>query len=248
MTFYIVPIVEGYTEVGCIERLLWRVWSALLTAPMRLQVLPASRGNRDALIDQNRPDLAEKVEEAYAKLAPYLHRDSSSRELLLLLLDAESDCPAELGPMLLERATTARGDAAISSVLAKRMLENWIKGGASTLAGVNGLPNPLPARDQFEERSGAAWLDQQLRSRNPVRKYKKTADAEMFVRAMNLQEARTNCPSFDKLCRDLEVHTAQPPTATGPGDESPPTGPPASPDCEAVPTAEAEAAEDIPDE
>jgi hypothetical protein len=36
------------------------------------------------------------------------------------------------------------------------MLENWIVAGASTLAGVSELPDPLPARDQFEDRSGAA--------------------------------------------------------------------------------------------
>ena len=30
MTLYIVPIVEGHTEQGCIERLLHRVWVELL--------------------------------------------------------------------------------------------------------------------------------------------------------------------------------------------------------------------------
>jgi hypothetical protein len=96
------------------------------------------------------------------------------------------------------------------------MLENWIVAGASTLAGVNGLPDPLPARDQFEERSGAAWLEAQLRSRNQARKYKKTADADVFVRAMNLQECRGNAPSFDKLCRELEArlpHVPNEPTS-----------------------------------
>ena len=158
MTFYIVPIVEGQTEVGCIERLLWRIWTELLAAPIRLQVLPASRGKRDALINRERHDLSEKIDEAYAKLVRYLRHDPSSRGLLLLLLDAEGDCPAELAPILLEAARTARSDATIACVLANRMLENWIKGGASTLAGVNGLPDQLPARDNFEERqrSGVA--------------------------------------------------------------------------------------------
>jgi hypothetical protein len=204
MTFYIVPIVEGQCEVGCIERLLQRIWVELLAGPSRLQVLPASRGKRDGLVNPSKGELAAKVEEAHAKLTRRLRGDSSSRGLLLLLLDAEGDCPAELAPKLLEAAKKARSDVDTICVLAKRMLENWIVAGASTLAGVHDLPDTLPARDQFEDRSGAAWLEAQLRSRNKARKYKKTADAEPFVRGMDLQECRANSPSFDKLCRELE--------------------------------------------
>jgi hypothetical protein len=218
MTFYIVPIVEGQTEAVCIERLLQRVWMELLASPVRLQVLPPSRGNRDALVDSAKPHLREKVEEAHAKLARRLRSEQSSRGLLLLLLDAEGDAPCQLAPRLLNAARVARSDADISCVLAKRMLENWIVAGASTLAGVNDLPNPLPAREKFEERSGAAWLDAQLRSQNKARKYKKTADAEPFVRTMNLQECRENSPSFDKLCRELEARMPQPPATPGPTD------------------------------
>ena len=178
-------------------------------------MLPPSRGKRDALINPDCPDLAEKVEEAQAKLAPRLQRDPSARGLLLLLLDAEGDCPAELGPQLLASAKRVRGDADICCVLAKRMLENWIMAGASTLAGVNDLPGPLPARDRFEDRGGAAWLEDQLRSQDKARKSKKTADAEAFVRAMALQECRDNAPSFDKLCRELEARLPQPPDAPG---------------------------------
>lgn len=207
MTLYLVPIVEGQTEVGCIERLLQRVWKELLGAPVRLQVLSASRGNRDALINPNHPDFAAKIEEAYAKLARRLRHDSSARGLLLLLLDAEMDCPAELAPRLLGAATQVRSDAPIACVLAKRMLENWVVAGASTLAGINGLPNPLPDRDRFEDCNGAAWLEDQLRSQDKARKYKKTADAKPFVCAMKLQECRANAPSFDKLCRELALRS-----------------------------------------
>jgi hypothetical protein len=211
MTLYLVPIVEGQTEVGCLERLLQRVWTELLAAPFRLQILAPSRGKRDGLIHPKRPDLAQKIEEAHAKLVPRLKRDPSGRGLLLLLIDAEGDCPKELAPQLLASAKQVRGDADISCVLAKRMLENWIVAGASTLAGVNDLPDPLPAREQFEELSGVAWLETQLRRRNKTRKYKKTTDAEAFVRTMALQECRDNSPSFDKLCRELEVRVAPPP-------------------------------------
>ena len=222
MTLYLVPIVEGQTEVGCIERLLQRVWTELLAAPDRLQVLPASRGKRDSLINPDHPDFTAKVEEAYAKLARRLRHDSSGQGMLLLLIDAEKDCPAELAPRLLGAATRIRSDASIACVMPKRMLENWIVAGASTLAGVNDLPDPLPPRDQFEARSGAAWLEAQLRSKSKVRKYKKPDDAEAFVRVMALQECRDNAPSFDKLCRELQARLPQPPEPPGPTDDAAP--------------------------
>jgi hypothetical protein len=222
MTLYIAPIVEGQTEVKSVERLLQRVWAELPVGPERLQVVQPTRGNRDALIDPHGDHLANKLGEGYAKLSQRLVRDSSGRGLLLLLLDAEGDCPKELAPRLLQAARQAQANADIACVIAKRMLENWIMGGASTLAGVNGLPDALPQRSQFEDCSGSAWLKAQLRSKNQARTYKKTVDAEVFVRSMDLAECRTNCPSFDKLCRELaarlpgaNIQEAPPATDTG---------------------------------
>ena len=211
MTLYVAPIVEGQTEAGCVERLLHRIWTELLVAPVRLQVLSPSRCQRDALLKPAGTELPRKIEEANAKLAQCLRRDQHGRGLLLLLLDAEKDCPAELAPQLLVAAQAVRSDVDITCVLAKSMLENWIVAGASTLAGVNGLPNALPTRDNPEDGSGTAWLEKQLRLQNKTRKYKKTVDAEAFVRAMALQECRTNAPSFDKLCRELEARLQPPP-------------------------------------
>jgi Domain of unknown function (DUF4276) len=205
MTFFIVPIVEGQTENRCVERLLHRIWTELLASPVRLQVLLPSRANRDKLLNPTSTELANKVEEAFAKLSQRLCRDRQARGLLLLLLDAERDCPKELGPKLLAKARQARSDVDVVCVLAKRMLEHWIVAGASTLAGINGLPYDLSSRDQFEERSGAAWLEGQLRMRNPRRKYKKTVDAEQFIKAMNVSECLANCPSFAKLCKELQI-------------------------------------------
>lgn len=210
MTLYIVPIVEGHTEgqpeLACVERLLHRVWEQLLGQTERLQVVDPFRGHRDQLIQSNGLVLTETIGRALVKLRSKSKKDPQPRPLVLILLDAEDDCPKTLAPQLLEVARKAvPAQVPVSCVLAKKMLENWIVAGASTLAGVNGLPNPLPARDKFEDRNGAAWLEAQLRSQHKTRKYKKTADALAFVRAMNLQECRDNCPSFDKLCRDLQA-------------------------------------------
>src|SRR6266478_328698 len=100
MTLYIAPIVEGQTEEGCVERLLHRAWQELLSRRERLQVLQPSRGKRDALIDTERTDLADKIEETLAKLRQKVALDRDGRGLVLLLLDAEDDCPMALAPRL----------------------------------------------------------------------------------------------------------------------------------------------------
>ena len=204
MTLYVAPVVEGLTEQGCVERLLQGIWSKLLGCSERLQVLEPRRKPRSSLVHTDGRVLIEAVQAASLVLDRKTARDAEGRSLLLILLDAEDDCPATLAPRLLQTARTALpAGMNVACVLAVRMLENWIVGGASSLAGVNGLPDPLPPRDRYEVIHGAGWLGQQLRSHNSRRKYKKTADAEPFVRSMSLEECRGNCPSFDKLCREL---------------------------------------------
>lgn len=225
MTLYLVPIVEGQAEQGCVERLLHRVWQGLHFGPERLQVVEPFRGHRDELVHPNGVVLTNMVRKAFVKLKAKAKKDAQAQLLVLILLDAEGDCPATLAPRLLDVARKALpADTPVCCVLAKRMLENWIVAGASTLAGVNGLSDPLPPRDQFEDHSGAAWLEARLRSQNKARKYKKTDDAEMFIRAMALEECRDNAPSFDKLCRELEARLPHAPNETGTHDQSsPPT-------------------------
>jgi hypothetical protein len=210
MTLYIVPIVEGHTEQGCIERLLQRIWRELLGQTERLQVEEPIRRPRDQLAHPNGLVLTGTMSIALIKLRSKAKKDTQARPLVLILLDAEGDCPKALAPRLLDVARKALpADVPVSCVLAKRMLENWIVAGASALEGVNGLPDnlkdKLPARGQFEDRSGAAWLEAQLRSQNKTRKYSKTDDAKEFVREMALQECRANAASFDKLCQVLEA-------------------------------------------
>ena len=79
MTFYVVPIVEGQTEAGCIERLLQRVWKELLGARLRLQVLLPSRGKRDALIDPENPFIPSISGSGGAQLHSFIQASKFSR-------------------------------------------------------------------------------------------------------------------------------------------------------------------------
>src|SRR4051794_21667132 len=59
---------------------------------------------------------------------------------ILILLDSDDDCPAELGPRLLERARAQRGDRVIAVVVGKREFEAWFIACAESLRGHRGLP------------------------------------------------------------------------------------------------------------
>jgi hypothetical protein len=210
MTLYIAPIVEGQTEQGCVEPLLHRIWVELLHQPERLQVVEPFRSQRDTLVHANGQVLTDGIQKAFLKLQQKKRKDAEAQLLLLILLDAEGDCPATLGPRLLQTARLARSDADIACVLAKRELENWFKAAAASLAGMCGLPNDLSVPANPEEGSGDAWLTRQIQRQDRRRKYTKPADAVELARRMDLQLCRDHSPSFDKLCRELEGRATVP--------------------------------------
>jgi hypothetical protein len=232
MTLLVAPIVEGETEERCIKILLSRVWRELLAAAEReeLCVLEPNPTKRASLVKNDHPEMAQKVEQSFRRLKSRIRRPDADQGFILLLLDADEDCPATVAPRLLERARAARRDADIACVLAKRELENWFKAAAASLAGVSGLPNELSAPANPEEGSGDAWLTRQMQRQDRRRKYTKPADAVELARRMDLQQCRDHSPSFDKLCRELEARAPKPPKATESSDEPSQQPPPAPTD------------------
>jgi hypothetical protein len=210
MTLFVAPIVEGKTEELCIKIILSRLWRELLVAAEReeLCVLEPNPAKRASLIKNNHPEIAQKVEQSFRELKSRIRRPDVDRGFILLLIDADEDCPAALAPNLLERARTARSDADIACVLAKRELENWFKASAASLAGIGGLPHDLAIPANPEEGDGGAWLTRQMQRQDRRRKYTKPADAVELARRMDLQQCRDHSPSFDKLCRDLEARVS----------------------------------------
>jgi hypothetical protein len=203
MSVFIAPIVEGHGEVVSVPPLLHRVWNECCRAPERLEVFPPSRQSRGLIVHQSGTALGTAVQKSFLQLQQKLKRESGSRGLVLILIDAEGDCPAQLGPKLLATAKVAQANASIACVLANWMFENWLIAGSVTLGGVSGLPNPLPPVPTVEGVRGKSWIDQQLRSVSKNRAYSETIDCVEFVRRMDVQAART-ADSFDKLCRELE--------------------------------------------
>jgi len=118
---------------------------------------------------------------------------------ILVLLDSDDDCPAQLGPELLRRVRGERRDLPSAVVLAKREFESWFLASAESLRGYQRLSEDIQSLDQPEEVSGAKeWLSKHIRGGV----YASTVDQTPLVHALNLTLAR-RAPSFDKFYRDV---------------------------------------------
>jgi hypothetical protein len=185
----IASIVEGDGEVSALPKLLHRI-AGELGVPKLLTPNPmrTSRGKltRDGGIER-------------AVSAAALRVTGSGG--ILVLLDADDDCPADLGPRLLGRARFARQDKRIVVVLANREFEAWFLAAAASLAGKHGFPDDLSAPANPEGLRGCKeWLTRKRARGFP---YKETVDQAPLSSTFDLKTARDNSPSFDKFYRDI---------------------------------------------
>ena len=127
-------------------------------------------------------------------------RQAGTGGCVLILLDAETDCPRELAPHLLRRAREARRDRNIRVVLAKAEYEAWFLAAADSIAGQHGIGASTEPPDDAEAVTGAKeWL----RARMPRgRSYRETLHQPALTAIFDLDVARS-APSFDKLWRDV---------------------------------------------
>ncbi|MBC8255205.1 MAG: DUF4276 family protein [Ardenticatenia bacterium] len=186
----LVPIVEGYSEVQSVPVLLRR----LLTEWSRYEVaiVKPVRVSRYKVV---RPGELERA----CELA---RRRPTGCDAILLVLDADDDCPKELAPALLERARRASADIPAAVVLAKSEFEAWFLGSLESLRGVRGLAETAVSPDRAEDiRDAKGYLSSQMTG---GRTYVEVDDQPALTNRFDLQSARQRCPSFDKFIRDVE--------------------------------------------
>ena len=186
----IASVVEGHGEVPGLPKLLYRIahqfsiWDLRVPLPFRIP--------RGSLVG---PGGIERAVDAQARRV-----DAAGG--VLVLLDADDDCPADLGPSLLARARSARSDKLVSVVLPKREFEAWFLAAAASLGGQCGLPEDLVAPEDPEAiRDAKGWLTRQRIDGVP---YKPTVDQATLGSAFDIEQARKAAPSFDKFCREIE--------------------------------------------
>lgn len=183
-------IVEGHGEVRAVPVLLRRIARDVIPqSRLHIEVL---RVKRQKVV---KPGELERWIDAAAKR-------TGSEGRILVLLDADKECPAEVGPALLRRARDARSDRVIRVVLAKVEFEAWLIAAARSLAGERGLPESLvPHEDPEAIRNAKGWLNQRMQPQNS---YKSNRELVHLTRRFDLQAARS-APSFDKMWRDVEA-------------------------------------------
>jgi hypothetical protein len=189
----IASVVEGEGDQAALPKVLYSIARNFSLSGADLDVPRPLIQPRGSLI------AAGGIERAVSAMA---QRVSGSAGGVLVLLDADEDCPAQLGPVLLGRARGARPDKLVSVVLAKVEFEAWFLAAASSLAGHHGFPVSLVPPDNPESiRDAKGWLTKHRVDGPP---YKPTVDQAPLASAFDMKQAREGSPSFDKFCREVE--------------------------------------------
>lgn len=188
----VVPIVEGDGEVKALPLLLWRIhnWRH---AGTQMKVVEPIRVRRDRFL-QNGLEFKGKLALAEKKCR--------GAGWILVLLDADDDCPMTKAAHILHDAQAVVPRTRISVVLANHEYEAWFIAAAASLDGKNGfvLPQgPMPAAESL--RGAKEWVRKQLPR---GRKYSEVVDQAVFSKEMDLQQAHDGSRSFRKLVSDWE--------------------------------------------
>ena len=132
--------------------------------------------------------------------------ESAARRLtqsgaIIILMDADTDCPAIWGRTLLGWARAARGDIPCAVVMAKVEYEAWFLAAAESLCGHRGLRDDLtPPPDCEAIRDAKGWL----RDRSATgERYDPVRHQASFSARIDLDLARKNSRSFRKLDKEV---------------------------------------------
>jgi hypothetical protein len=120
---------------------------------------------------------------------------------ILVLLDADDDCPAKCGIQLLHRARGARSDKRVAVVLANREYEAWFLAAAPSLAGRHRLSADFGRPPKPESPRDCKGLLTKARPKGDP--YSETVDQQLLTSIFDIEMARQHSDSFDKLYRDV---------------------------------------------
>lgn len=188
MTLF-VPIVEGVGETLAVERLLWRIARAA-SAAVSIRVNQPIRVKAGSFLNDARE------RDRHVQLAAAKARQANG--VVLVLLDSEDQCPAQLGPALLARVRASAPGVRCLVSLAHREYETWFIAAVESLRGVEGLSHDARAPDDPEApRDAKGWLGRLLPHR-----YDPVTHQLAFTTRFDLDAAR-RVPSFDRLFRKV---------------------------------------------
>jgi hypothetical protein len=186
----IVSIVEGDGEVEAVPVLLRRLcdW---LTPGIDMHPGKPIKVHRNRFL---------KRDEEFRRMLLLAAAKATDRGGVLILLDADDDCPVELAAEIRQRASAVIPHRSVSVVCANREFEAWFLAAAQSLDGRRGLrvlPDEAP-HDPDAVRGAKEWLSHRILDGQ----YRATTDQAAFAATFDLDVARQRSRSFQKLCSE----------------------------------------------
>lgn len=183
----LIPIVEGQSEVRAIGGLLRRMLTDMGVYDVEIA--------RPFRVKRGRVVRAGELERSVTQAL----RSRGGATGVLVILDADDDCPAELASKLRQRASSF--PVPVCVVLPKAETEAWILASIESLRGQRGIRDDAecPA-DPEAIRNAKGALSQRMGGN---RGYVATDDQPALLASMDLDLASKRSPSFAKLTRDL---------------------------------------------
>lgn len=192
----IASIVEGDGEVSALPILLRRLAVERPSFAMVNPIQPI-RVRRDKFINDD-DEFRRQLLLAAAK--------AGADGWVLVVLDADDDCPAALGKTLYERAKMHIPHRRLSMVLANREFEAWFIASAQSLNGTRGFM--IAPNEQIEAerpRNAKGWIREHMQGGT----YSEILDQPAFAARFDLQQALDHSRSFRKLCKEWDLHITQ---------------------------------------
>lgn len=187
----VASIVEGDGEVAALPVLLRRL-SQWRGAADYVDVLTPIRVYKDRFL--NRPEEFSR----HLKLAAAKCGDAG---WVLILFDADDDCPAQKGAAVLAQAQAIIPHRRVAVVLANREYEAWFIAAAESLNGCRDFKyrDTDASIDAEKPRNAKGWM----RERMPAG-YGETTDQPAFTALFDLELAHQRSRSFRKLCSEWD--------------------------------------------
>lgn len=178
------PIVEGHGEVEAVPVLLRRLRDE--AGIYEADVLRPIRQKRSHLIQKSSLQRAIQL----ARLQP----DCSA---ILIIFDADDDCPKDFAPQLMKWANEAAGSIPCAVVMAVREYEAWFLATMESLRGRSGIKGDAGSCDNPEEIRGAKEAIE--RNMQGGFSYMETTNQAAFSAIFDMQKAFQSCRSFRKM-------------------------------------------------
>lgn len=184
-------IVEGHGEVDALPVLLRRLreWRS---DRKFVQPLRPIRVHRDRFLNR---------EDEFRRQLLLAAAKCGEHGWVVVLLDADDDCPATLAREIGRRAAQHLPHRKYSVVIANREFEAWFIAAARSLDGRRGFHCPDDGIfDAETPRDAKGWMRRNMEGNT----YSEKLDQPAFAAMLDLQQAFENSRSFRKLCKEWD--------------------------------------------